>query len=52
MTMDQVRALIGEPERVEVTGPFTFWNWGSLGGANVRFDNRSGKVDGWSEPRR
>jgi hypothetical protein len=51
MTMDQVRALLGEPERVEVLGPFTSWLWSSLGGANVRFDNRSGKVDAWSEPR-
>jgi hypothetical protein len=51
MTMDQVRALLGEPERVEVPGPFTFWRWNSLGGANVSFDNRSGKVEGWSEPR-
>lgn len=52
MTMDQVRALLGEPERVHVAGPWTFWNWDSLGGANVRFYNRSGEVDAWSEPHR
>lgn len=51
MTMDQVRAMLGEPEQVAVTGPWTFWNWNSLGGAHVRFDNRSGKVDAWAEPR-
>lgn len=51
MTMDQVRVLLGEPERVNV-GSWTFWYWDSLGGANIRFDNRSGKVDAWSEPRR
>lgn len=51
LTMDQVRTLLGEPERVDVINSWTTWNWGSLGGANVSFD-RSGKVVGWSEPRR
>jgi hypothetical protein len=49
MTMDQVRALLGEPERVEVPGPWTLWRWRD---AHVRFDNRSGRVDAWTEPRR
>ena len=45
MKPDQVRALLGEPERVE-GGDFTYWYWAD---AQVVF--YSGKVDRWSEPR-
>jgi len=44
MNMDQVRALLGEPERVE-GGPVTSWYWTN---ANVYFI--SGQLSGWSEP--
>lgn len=50
MTMDQVRALLGEPERVDVLGPYTVWRWES-GYASVTFLNDSGKLENWSEPR-
>lgn len=50
MTMEQVRALLGEPERVDNLGPWTVWRWESMGAASVSFDNRSRKVQGWSEP--
>ena len=46
MGMDTVRALLGEPERVDA-GPITFWRWGN---ANVTF--MDDKIAGWSEPRR
>jgi hypothetical protein len=46
MTPDQVRALLGEPERVDA-GAITFWHWN---GASVHF--MRGRVEGWSEPRR
>lgn len=46
MSMDQVRALLGEPERVDA-GYTTIWRWAY---ANVRFVNE--KLDGWSEPSR
>ena len=46
MTMDEVRELLGEPERVE-GGPVTYWRWAD---ANVYF--MSGKLEGWSEPKR
>lgn len=46
MNMNEVRALLGEPERVDA-GPVTFWRWPN---ANVYF--MDGKVEGWSEPRR
>ena len=52
MTMDQVRTLLGEPERVTADTPWTYWFWERSGRANVRFDSRSEKVEGWSEPGR
>lgn len=47
MTMDDVRALLAEPERIEA-GYFTYWHYPD----HARVDFTSGKVDGWSEPRR
>jgi hypothetical protein len=46
MSMDEVRALLGEPERVDA-GPVTHWRWAD---AEVEFIR--GEVAGWSEPRR
>lgn len=46
MNMNEVRALLGEPERVDA-GPITHWRWRN---ANVYF--MDGKVEGWSEPGR
>jgi len=52
MTMDEVRALLGEPERVEALGGVaTYWRWESGGGARVEFDGHSSTLNGWSEPR-
>ena len=49
MTMDQVRALLGEPDRVE-GGGITWWYWGEFSeGGSVTFITR--QVSGWSEPR-
>jgi hypothetical protein len=47
MTMDQVRALLGEPERVVANPGMSIWYWDSP--ATVTFDRRS-KVTGWMEP--
>jgi hypothetical protein len=53
MTMDQVRALLGEPGRVDAQFAWTYWYWSDdRGGANVYFGTRSSRVEGWSEPRR
>jgi hypothetical protein len=49
MSMDQVRALLGEPERVDAIG-YTFWYWDYPLGPQVTFDSRTGKVNGWREP--
>jgi hypothetical protein len=50
MTMDQVRALLGEPERVNASIN-TYWYWGPPNYAEVYFDHQ-GKLAGWSEPSR
>ena len=44
MRMNEVRALLGEPERVDA-GPLTFWRWPA---GDVVFTDD--KVSGWSEP--
>jgi hypothetical protein len=50
MSMDEVRALLSEPERVDSYGAAgTLWHWES-GGAQVRFDGSSDKLASWSEP--
>jgi hypothetical protein len=45
MTMDEVRAVLGEPERVQ-GGTFTFWYYP----ANAHVSFYGGKLDRWSEP--
>lgn len=45
MTMDQVRSILGEPERVTNFGSLVMWEYGR---GSVNFRNR--KVDGWREP--
>ena len=47
MKMNEVRALLGEPERVDNFGSFTVWRWEFR--ASVEFDS-GGKLRGWSEP--
>jgi hypothetical protein len=52
MTMDEVSALLGQPDRVDAIG-FTTWTYGTVfAGGNVLFDERSQKVTAWSEPHR
>ena len=51
MKMDEVRALLGEPDRVE-GGPITFWYWvDAKTHVYAKVDFESGKVMGWTEPR-
>ncbi len=45
MSYDEVRALLGEPDRVRAGG-FTFWYYVNGGTANFYKD----KLDGWTEP--
>jgi len=46
MSKDDVKKLLGEPERVSVSRFFESWYYG---GGSVTFDGK-GKVDFWSEP--
>lgn len=46
MSEDDVRKLLGEPDRVSVSRFFVSWYYG---GGSVTFDGK-GKVDFWSEP--
>jgi len=48
MSKDEVRRLLGEPDRVDVFD-FTVWTYGDY--AKVTFDPDSQRVSGWSEPR-
>jgi hypothetical protein len=51
MTTTQVRAIIGEPDKVEAGSSMTIWTWGKFPDyATVRFDDD--KLDGWTEPGR
>jgi hypothetical protein len=49
LAMNEVRLLLGEPERVDAIIGTT---WHYPGNARVDFSSSSGKVDGWSEPSR
>jgi outer membrane protein assembly factor BamE (lipoprotein component of BamABCDE complex) len=49
MTPDQVRDLIGEPEKVDVMSSFTIWQWGR-GSEYATVSFADDKVTSWSEP--
>lgn len=48
MTENQVRSILGEPDRIQVTGRFTAWTYPGEGEA--LFDP-NGRLRAWSEPR-
>lgn len=48
MSKAQVRALLGEPEKIKVLGTMEQWGWDEPAGPFVRFYD--GKLDGWEEP--
>ena len=43
---DDVRATLGEPEKVKASGAFTFWYYSNRGDVTFYQD----KLDGWREP--
>jgi hypothetical protein len=49
MTMDEVRALLGEPEKVEA-GALVHWYWQYPGGPEVYFNSITQRLMGWTEP--
>lgn len=44
---DEVRAILGEPEKVSASGSFTLWYYSKRGDVTFYKD----KLDGWNEPR-
>ncbi len=55
MTMEQVEALLGEPDSVDAGILLVYWRYGDGGYAGLRghvlFDADTSRVDGWSEPK-
>lgn len=50
MTPDEVRSVLGEPERIDTMTYRSIWHYADY--AAVNFDGSSKKVEGWSEPSR
>ena len=44
---DEVRAILGEPEKVSASGSLTYWYYSKRGDVTFYKD----KLDGWNEPR-
>lgn len=47
MSQNEVRSVLGEPEKVRASGPITVWNYSNRGVIDF-YDER---LDGWTEPR-
>lgn len=47
MNPDEVRSVLGEPEKVRASGSFTHWNYPNRG--SITFYEE--RLDGWAEPR-
>jgi hypothetical protein len=50
MTEDDVRSILGEPQKVVVLFATVYWHWNYPGGPSVDFDKENRRVGGWSEP--
>ena len=52
MRKEEVRCVLGEPDRINTYWGFSEeWQYGPLGtGAEVRFPDGEGTVNGWNEP--
>ena len=47
MSKDQVRALLGDPEKIDASGPLENWRWKVPFGPSVTFYDE--QVYGWDE---
>jgi hypothetical protein len=47
MSYDDVRVVLGEPEKVRASGPLTYWYYSNRSEVNFYQD----RLDGWTEPR-
>ena len=53
MTTAQVRAVLGEPDRVSaIAGTIIVWTWGDPRQLSAEVGFNNGKLSGWSEPRK
>lgn len=50
MSEGEVELLLGSPSKVNANQNFFTWYYGYPSGGDDRFDTRSRKVNGWSEP--
>ena len=48
MTKMQVKNLLGDPDKIDVSGPFENWHWNGLSGPKISFYHE--KLDEWDEP--
>jgi len=44
---DEIRAIVGEPEKVRASGPLTIWSYSNSGEVTFYED----RLNGWNEPR-
>jgi hypothetical protein len=49
MSKDEVRDLLGEPDRIDNFGAFESWNYGNPVGGEVQFSPKE-KLNSWHEP--
>lgn len=50
LTRDQVRALMGEPEKIDMNGPIETWWYGWPSGGDILFSPPNMEVSAWGEP--
>jgi len=50
MSESDVRAIVGEPHKVDVNQYFIMWYWNYPSGPNAKFSAPSRQLDAWNEP--
>ena len=50
MTENDVRSILGDPDKVEVGTLVTLWYYDYPKGGKVRLSSRERQVEGWTEP--
>lgn len=50
MTDNDVRSILGDPDKVEVGSLVTLWYYEYPKGGRVRFSSSDHRVEGWTEP--
>lgn len=50
MTENEVRSILGDPDKVDVGQLVTMWYYDTSKGGRVRFSSGEHRVEGWTEP--